>query len=191
MNKYSEILIPSYISRRAFFSIPFFFLNSIVAYYYNYQRLTALMWFLTYTSVIYWNCPKKMDLIKVIDISMAITTFYTVIFLDSYYFTPRNQFIFWISSTVCITFEFMNEFWFQHTMNLLKDFEKLENPQIQEKEKPRITFEGERLVNIDYRKIEKGKENVQIASVYLHMFFLHIFPNVVCMYCIINSPVHP
>jgi hypothetical protein len=87
----------------------------------------------------------------------------------------------------------MNEFWFKQTMNLLKDFEKIENSGIQEKEKPkpRITFEGERLVNIDYRKIEKGKENIQIASVYLHMFFLHILPNVVCIYCIINSPVHP
>ena len=81
-----ESSIPKHIARRTYYSIPFIFLASIVAYRYNYQRLSALLLFLTYTSIAFWNSPKKgYHPEKILDMSTALLTITTMITIESYF----------------------------------------------------------------------------------------------------------
>lgn len=54
-----ENRIPPPISRIAFYSIPFFMIDSLVCYIYEYYRLSALLALVSITSIAYWNSPKK------------------------------------------------------------------------------------------------------------------------------------
>jgi len=164
-----ENRMPPHISRMAFYSIPFFVVDSIVCYIYEYYRLSALLALLSVTSVAYWNSPKKMDLIKIADISVASLTIFTTTFVETYSFTPTNRYIFWFSSTIITTVFLSNEFWFTFSMIHLEDLIP-------------------KLRNLDEKQmLVRWISRTQISSLYIHMFFLHVLPNVTCIYCIINS----
>jgi len=167
-----ENRIPSPISKTAFFSIPFFMMDSLVCLKYEYYRLSLLLALLSVTSIVYWNSPKKMDVIKLADMSVATVTIYHATFIDAYKFTDTYRQIYWISSTISITSFFLNEAWFLFSMLLIEDQMRLWN-----------------LDDSDKRTFLVWKTRAQKMSVYIHLFFLHILPNVTCMYCIINSRV--
>jgi len=165
-----ENRIPPPISKIAFFSIPFFAMDSLVCYMYEHYRLSVLLALLTVTSVAYWKSPKKMDLIKIADMSVATLTIYNATFVDAYKYTDTYRHIYWISSTVSIASFFMNESWFLFSMLLLEDQMRLWD-----------------LDDSDKQTFLVWKARAQKMSVYIHLFFLHILPNVTCMYCIIKS----
>jgi len=165
-----ENRIPSPIARIAFFSIPFFAMDSLVCYMYEYYRLSFLLALLTVTSVAYWKSPKKLDIIKIADISVATVTIYNATFVDAYRYTDTYRHLYWISCTVSITSFFLNESWFLFSMLLLEDQIKVWYLEDSQKE-----------------RLFTWKTRAQKMSIYFHMFFLHILPNVTCMYCIINS----
>ena len=165
-----ENRIPTHISRIAFFSIPFFVMDSLVCLKYEYYRLSALLALLAVTSVAYWKSPKKMDVIKMADMSVGVVTIYHATFIDAYKYTDMYRHIYWISSTISITSFFLNETWFMFTMILIEDQMRLWV-----------------LDDSDKRTFLVWKTRAQKMSVYIHLFFLHILPNVTCMYCIINS----
>ena len=165
-----ENRIPPHISRIAFFSIPFFIADSLVCLKYEYYRLSAILALLAVTSATYWNSPNKMDVIKIADISVATVSLYHSIFVDAYKYTDTYRYIYWISSTVSITSFFLNEAWFLSSMLLIEDQMRLWV-----------------LDDSDKRTFLVWKTRAQKMSVYIHLFFLHILPNVTCMYCIINS----
>jgi hypothetical protein len=165
-----ENRIPPHISRIAFFSIPFFVVDSLVCYMYEYYRLSALLALLAVTSVAYWKSPKKMDVIKMADMSVGVVTIYHSTFIDAYKYTDMYRHIYWISSTISITSFFLNETWFLFSMLLIEDQMRLWV-----------------LDDIDKRTFLVWKTRAQKMSVYIHLFFLHILPNVTCMYCIIHS----
>ena len=164
-----ENRMPPHISRMAFYSIPFFIVDSIVCYIYEYYRLSALLSLLSVTSFAYWNSPKKMDLIKIADMSVAALTIFTTTFVETYSFTPTNRYIFCFSGTIITTVTLCNEFWFTFSMIHLEDI-------IQ---KIRKLDEKQMLIRCTSR--------TQMASLYIHMFFLHVLPNVTCIYCIVTS----
>jgi hypothetical protein len=168
----NENRIPCHISRTAFYSIPFFVMDSLVCYIYEYYRLSALLALLSVTSVAYWNSPKKMDVIKMADMSVATVIIYNATFVDAYRYTDTYRHIYWISSTVSITSFFLNEVWFMFTMLLIEDQMRLW-----------VLYE------CDKKTFLVWKERAQKMSVYFHMFFLHVLPNVTCMYCIVKSKV--
>lgn len=165
-----ETRIPSRISRIAFFSIPFFIIDSLVCFKYEHYRLSVLLALLAVTSVAYWKSPKKWDVIKMADMSVATVTIYNATFVDAYRYTDTYRHIYWISSTVSITSFFLNESWFLFSMLLIEDQIKLWY--LEDTQKKRLLL---------------WKERAQKMSVYIHMFFLHILPNVTCMVCMINS----
>ena len=165
-----ENRIPPPISRIAFYSIPFFMIDSLVCYIYEYYRLSALLALVSITSIAYWNSPKKMDVIKMADMSVAVVTIYHATFIDAYKYTDMYRHIYWISNTVSITSFFLNEAWFLFSMLLIEDQLRLWN-----------------LDDSDKRTFLVWKTRAQKMSVYIHLFFLHVLPNVTCMYCIINS----
>ena len=168
----TENRIPPYISRPAFFSIPFFVADSLVCLKYGYYQLSLLLALLSVTSVAYWNSPKKMDVIKIMDMSLATVTIYHSIFIDAYKYTDTYRHIYWISCTVSTASFFLNETWFMFTMILIEDQMRLWV-----------------LDDSDKKTFLVWKSRAQIMSVYIHMFFLHILPNVTCMYCIVNSNI--
>jgi len=139
---------------------------------YAYYRLSLLLALLTVTSVGYWNSPKKLDFIKIADMSVGVVTIYHATFIDAYKFTDTYQQIYWISNTVSVTSFFLNEVWFIFSMLLIEDQMRLWV-----------------LDDSDKKTFLVWKERAQKMSVYIHLFFLHILPNVTCMYCIINSRV--
>ena len=165
-----ENRIPPHISRIAFFSIPFFVADSLVCYMYEHYRLSALLALLTVTSVAYWKSPKKLDLIKIADMSVATVTIYNATFVDAYRYTDTYRHIYWISSTISITSFFLNEAWFLFSMLLIEDHLRLWV-----------------LDDSDKKTFLVWKARAQKMSVYIHLFFLHILPNVTCMVCIIKS----
>jgi len=167
-----ENRIPRHISKTAYFSIPFFVADSLVCYIYGYYRLSSLLALLAVTSVAYWNSPKKMDVIKMVDMSVGSLTIYHATFIDAYKFTDTYRQIYWISNTISVTSFFLNDTWFMFTMILIEDQMRLWV-----------------LDDCDKKTFLVWRERAQKMSVYIHMFFLHVLPNVTCMYCIINSNV--
>jgi hypothetical protein len=167
-----ENRIPPHISRIAFFSIPFFVMDSLVCYMYEHYQLSILLALLSVTSVAYWTSPKKMDLIKIADMSVATVTIYHSIFVDAYKYTDTYRHIYWISCTVSTASFFLNETWFMFSMILIEDQMRLWV-----------------LDESDKQTFLVWKARAQKMSVYIHMFFLHILPNITCMYCIINSNI--
>jgi len=116
-----ENRIPCHISKIAYFSIPFFMMDSLVCYMYEYYQLSLLLALLTVTSLAYWKSPKKMDIIKMVDISVGTVTIYHATFVDAYKFTDTYRYIYWISNTASITSFFLNETWFMFSMVLIED----------------------------------------------------------------------
>ena len=168
-----ETIIPKHIARRTYYSIPFIFLTSIVAYRYHYRYLSFLLCFLTYTSLVFWNNPKKgYSLEKIIDMSTAAMTILTAIMFDSYHFTDNHRYFFWGIMAVCIVGFMVNDFWFHFQMQLLDDLSTNQKTEY-------------------ILKIEKTREKVQSMEVYIHMFFLHLLPSLASIYCIVNSPSRP
>jgi len=182
-----EQSISKHIARRAYYSIPFIFLASIVAYRYNYQRLSTLLVFLTYTSIAFWNSPKKGYYPeKILDMGTAALTITTMITIESYYLLDIYRYLFWGITAVSITGYMVNDFWFEFNMKQLDEFSRHKNSK-----NKNVSFIDETPNSFELRKIEIARENVQSTRVYIHMFLLHILPSVACIYCIMNSPVHP
>ena len=174
--------IEKHIARRTYYSIPLFLVTSLVAYRYNYQRLTALLWFQTYTSFIFWYSPKKgLYTEKLIDIGMSLITIITTITIESYYFTHFYRYFFWIIVAISISGFLLNDHWFHFYINMLDEMTRKNNVKY-------VSFIDEKTIKLDIIVL---KERVQEKRVYIHMFLMHILPNVVCIYCIINSPIHP
>jgi hypothetical protein len=113
-----------------------------------------------------------MDVIKIADMTVATVTIFHATFIDAYKYTDMYRQIYWISSTVSITSFFLNETWFMFSMILIEDQMRLW-----------VLDDG------DKKTFLVWKTRAQKMSVYIHLFFLHILPNVTCMYCIINSNV--
>jgi hypothetical protein len=177
-----ESSIERHIARRTYYSIPLFFVTSIVAYIYNYNRLTALLWFQTYTSFIFWYSPKKgLYMEKVIDMGMSIITIITTITIESFYFTDFCRYLFWIIVAVSISGFVLNDHWFNFNIKIIDEMTRKKTVKY-------VSFIDEKTIKLDIISL---KERIQEKRVYIHMFLLHILPNIVCIYCIINSPIHP
>ena len=104
-----------------------------------------------------------------------------------YKYTDTYRHIYWISSTISITSFFLNETWFMFTMLFIEDQIK-KIWKLDEKNKWKLNeIEMKMIDEIEMKTILVWRERAQKMSVYFHMFFLHVLPNVTCIYCIINS----
>ena len=104
MNKIDNtiLLIPTHISRLAFYTIPLFGIDSIVCFYYSYYRLSLCLFILSITSITHWNLQKKKGIERDIDHICAFVTF-TNIMIDSVYMCPQYRTILYISGTISVT----------------------------------------------------------------------------------------
>lgn len=172
----SEIRVPQHISRNAFYTSPFFLMSS----YYVYSKmghilLSSLLFSCFFTTVGHWNKVYYSSTIKTIDILVAITilvvsTFHDSYYLDSYY---RNTWIYSMTTSLCA-----------FTVNEYILYFRITPPLPYHKQKTKIGFKSIYWVveYIEPNTIER--EYAYYVSTYVHMFFLHILPNLTCIYCV-------
>ena len=110
MNKIDNtiLLIPTHISRLAFYTIPFFGIDSIVCFYYSYYRLSICLFMLALTSIAHWNRQKKKGIERDIDHICAFVTF-TNIMIDSVYMCPQYRNVLYVTGTISVTTFVINQ----------------------------------------------------------------------------------
>ena len=85
------IIIPQHISRHAFCSASFILFDSLLAFVLEYHVTGILLFFLYVSTMLHWNCVRRMSIIKIVDIILAISVLSYVTFVDIYRFTPYYQ----------------------------------------------------------------------------------------------------
>jgi hypothetical protein len=149
-----EILTPQYISRQAFYTIPLFGITSLVAFLYDFQRISFCCFGVMLTSFAHWNLIKKEGMERNADRVFVILT-YTSFWLDSQRFCP--EYVRWwypitlFSSGVYIVNQYV----------YYRIYESTRDPKVLEMN--------------NYR------------STYIHLFFIHILPNLAFIYGIITA----
>jgi len=149
-----EIITPQYISRKAFYTIPLFGITSLVAFFYDFQRLSLCCFGLMLTSFAHWNLLKKNGIERNVDRIMVVIT-YTILFLDSTRFCPKYKSIWNLSTALSMMTYSTNQFIFYRIYE----------------------------TTIDPVLLEQNS----IRSTYIHLFFLHVLPNLSCIYGIITA----
>ena len=149
-----EILTPQYISRQAFYTIPLFGITSLVAFFYDFQRVSICCLGVMLTSFAHWNIVKKQGIERNADRVMVFFT-YTSFWLDSQRFCPEYL-VWWYPITLFSTGVYIaNQYIYYRIYESSRDSKVLE-------------------IN-NYR------------STYIHLFFIHIVPNVTYIYGVVTS----
>ncbi len=168
------IIVPQYISHKAFYSIPIFILCYVVFKSLGYEYSEILL-LLALTSFIHWYKVKKVSIIKIIDIITSVTTLAIVtVYSSKKRFNSHSCFV-WNTMIIIIILAFiLNEYLFYHqvmrevitdTMETTWHYFSLEwTP-------PDTTI----------------REHAYHRSVYTHMLFFHILPASVAIYCALHS----
>lgn len=154
MQEKIEILTPQHISRQAFYTIPLFGITSLVAFLYDFQRISFVTFGVMLTSFAHWNLLKKNGIERNADRVFVILT-YTSFWLDAQRFCPeylaRWYPIMVFNSGVYIANQYV----------FYRIYESTRDPKVLE-------------IN-NYR------------STYIHLFFIHILPNLAFIYGILTS----
>jgi len=104
-----EVIIPQYISRQAFYSAQFFILDSCLAYYLQYYRLSVLLFCLYITTLLHWNKTYRLSIIKILDVVTVISVLSSITFYDSYRFLEKYRILWRYSMSFSIFIFFLNE----------------------------------------------------------------------------------
>jgi hypothetical protein len=165
------VRIPQHISRNAFYTSPLFLMSSYCVYFKMGHILLALLLLsLFFTTVGHWNKVYYSSMIKIADMFFALSviivaTFHDSYYLDSYY---RNTWIYSITTSICAFT--INEYvlYIRITPNL----------------KSKITI-GNKCWAVEYIESHTmERERAYYDSTFIHIFFLHILPNITCIYCV-------
>jgi len=172
------VRIPQHISRNAFYTSPFFLMSS----YYVYSRmehilLSSLLLAVFFTTVGHWNKVYYNSLIKTVDVFIALSILVVATFHDSYYLESyyRNTWLCSMSISICAFT--INEY----VLHIRITPNSREN---------KITIGNTTWVLKYIEPHTMEREQAYYLSTYVHMFFLHILPNITCVYCV-NSFVKP
>lgn len=151
-------LIPQHISQKAYYSIPFCLMNAMVAFWYGYYGLSAMLCGVFACSLRNWTRVHRSIYhpTKLLDIAFATTTIYQVSFYYSRRFSPSSRTLWFYVITYCILMFALN----QH--NLSRGL-------------------------IRYPPNTPERERLYWANTLIHMVFMHIVPTAVCAYCIVVS----
>jgi hypothetical protein len=163
------VRIPQHISQKAFYTSPFFLMSSYYVYVRMGHVLLALLLFcLFFTTVGHWNKVYYSSMIKIADMFFALSVIIVATFHDSYYLESyyRNTWIYSITTSICA-----------FTINEYVLYIRI-TPNLKSKIINRTWF----IEYIEPHTIER--EQAYYLSTYVHMFFLHILPNITCVYCV-------
>ena len=149
-----EIITPQYISRQAFYTIPLFGITSLVAFLYDFQRISFCCFGVMLTSFAHWNIVKKNGIERNADRVFVILT-YTSFWLDSQRFCPEYL-MRWYPIMV-----FNSGVYIANQYVFYRIYESSRDPKVLEMN--------------NYR------------STYIHLFFIHILPNLAFIYGILTA----
>jgi hypothetical protein len=171
------IIIPQHISRHAFCSASFILFDSLLAFVLEYYVLGSILLLLYFSTMLHWNCVRRMSVIKIIDIVLAMSDMFHVTLIDSYRFTPYYRSVWWISTTSSFIMFVVNEILFYYQVSTEK------NPN-------RIMIKSSyfHYFSLEYTPPNsQARELAYYRNVFTHMFFLHILPPCVSVICASRS----
>jgi len=170
----TTIIIPQHISRHAFCSVQFILYNSLIAFLLHYHVTGSILFFLYFSTLLHWNCVRRMSIIKMVDIALAVSALSYVTFIDIYRFTPYYQNVWYISTTSSIIMFVINETLFYYQVS-----KQLRNSCSDTK------FHYFSLIYT--LPNSNARELAYFRNVYTHMFFLHVLPPCVSAICACRS----
>ena len=174
-----KIIVPQNISRYAFFTIPFFVPTYLVFKSLNYDFPEILL-ILLFTSFYHWNKVLNISFIKILDIITSATTIGIFTFHNSKRFNYRSQFIWNLTATSMVVSFFINEYLFYY--QVLKECPKHNA----------ICCNKFKYFTLLWTKPNTTQRTyAYYRSVYTHMFFLHVLPSSMSIYCAIDSYYNP
>jgi hypothetical protein len=125
------ILVPQYISRKAFYSAQFLLFGSIRAYIHCLYTLSGLFFLLYLSTLAHWNKIEN-GIIKKIDISLAASVLFHISFIDTQYFDVVYKYLWFGSVFISSTVFFINETVFYYRLqNTILGTKERENAYIQ------------------------------------------------------------
>jgi len=154
MQEKAEILIPQYISRQAFYTIPLFGVTSLVAFLYDFQQISLCCFGVMLTSFAHWYILKKKGIERNSDRVFVVLT-YTSFWIDSQRFCPE-----YLARWYLLTI-FNSGVYIANQYVYYRIYESSRDPKVLEMN--------------NYR------------STYIHLFFIHILPNLSFIYGILTS----
>lgn len=80
------IIVPPHISKHALYTAQFFIFDSFVAFLLGYQTTSFLLFCLYFTTILHWSRVRQMSVIKIIDMTVALSTVFHAFLVDSHRF---------------------------------------------------------------------------------------------------------
>jgi hypothetical protein len=174
-----SIIVPQHISRQAFCSAQFILFDSLLAFSLEYRVLGCILSSLYVSTMLHWNCVRRMGVIKIADIVLAISAVSRVTFFDSARFSPYYRTLWNVSMASSIVMFMVNEMLFYFQVHNDGNFGRL--PQNDR----RFHFH---YFSLDYTPPNsKAREMAYYRNVYTHMLFLHVLPTSICAICACRS----
>jgi hypothetical protein len=174
-----KVIVPQHISRCAFFTIPIFFPTYLVFKYLNYDFAEILL-ILLFTSFYHWNKVLNISFIKILDIITSSTTLGIITFYSSNRFNYHSRFVWNLTTTIILTSFLINEYLFYY--QVLKECPK---------------HNAICCTQFNYFTLLWTKPNTPqrkyayYRNVCTHMFFLHVIPGSISIYCALDSYYNP
>ena len=164
-----SILIPQYISRRAFYSATGFILpNCIVAYTFDYTFMFVVFTMLYISTMLHWNKVKRDGPIRIADMILAHTSLYRFTFIDRFRLCPVYQ-TYWLYTFYIMIFAFVINEYILYMQ--VKRGEQQQNSALYK------VYSSWPLRVLNYTHPHtKERENAYYRSTHVHMFFLHALP---------------
>jgi len=168
------IIVPQEISQKAFYSIPIFVVCYFVFKYLQYEYAEILL-LLALTSYLHWRKVMKISIVKILDIITSVSTIVLVtIYSSKKRFNSHSCFV-WNTMVIIIIIAFIvNEVLFYN--QVMRDAVEY------------AIEDGYHYFTLGWTAPDTiFRQHAYHRSVYTHMFFFHILPSVVAMYCALHS----
>jgi len=171
------VIIPPHISRHAFCSAQFFLFDSLLAFALEYRVLGCILSSLYVSTMLHWNCVRRMSFIKIADIVLATSAVSHVTFFDSARFSPYYRTLWTVSMASSIVMFMVNEILFY--------FQVQNDGNLGQRTQSDTRFH---YFSLDYTPPNsKAREMAYYRNVYTHMLFLHVLPTSICAICACRS----
>jgi len=170
----STIIVPQHISRHAFCSAQFILFDSLLAFVLEYHILSCNLFLLYVSTMLHWNCVRRMTVIKIVDIILTVSSVSRMTFIDIVRFTPYYQTVWNVHVFIAIVMFVVNETLFYYQVTNSENRDKTNN--------------HFHYFSLKYTMPNSpAREMAYYRNVYTHMFFLHVMIPGSCAICACRS----
>ena len=168
------MVIPTNISRYAYYSATFLLLNSLLAFKLKYYITSTLLAIVYITTLLHWSEIKKISTIKILDIIFVFLTIINWTFFDIKTINNFGRNVWYITLFLIAIIFTTNEILFYY--QVLKYSNKYYEYATPYKKWSYFT--------LNYTNPNTKSRNLAYYRVaFTHMLFIHIFPQIVLAYC--------